>query len=220
MREVEIPEEVEEFRVDFEVDRGRVIHVITIVPEMTKPCRLMTIGAVGRSSSKNFDEPHFDILALASGEERTLIIHDKANQFGKVLQVSEQDSPDALRVKLEPCVTIRGRLVDDNETPISGARIHISPRPGGDYSPELESATTDEKGHFEHAGVLPGTTYAVMAESVQKGFTTLAKNLAVEPGETIDLGKIDVTSDERPVPVRTKPAGTEADSGNVRVRGM
>ena len=40
----------------------------------------------------------------------------------------------------------------------------------------------------------------------------VAKDLAVEPGDTIDLGTIDVTSDERPEPVRTKAAGPEADT--------
>lgn len=165
------------------------------------------------SRTKIFDEPRFEVVALGQGEERTLLVHDTENRLGKVVQVSARKSPDEIKIKLEPCVIVRGRLVDDNETPISGARVRFSPRPVGDFSPKLENATTDEQGRFEHAGVLPGTTYNVMAESVQEGFAVLAEELAVEPGETVDLGVIDVTAKQRPGPKRTSAKPVEAAAG-------
>ena len=61
--------------------------------------------------------------------------------------------------------------------------------------------------------MLPGASYAIFAEDRQGVAHEVAKELSVEPGETIDLGTIDVTSDKRPEPVRTKAAAAAAAVG-------
>ena len=95
---------------------------------------------------------------------------------------------------------------NDNEQSISGGAFGISLRPGGDFIPKLKSIATDAEGRFEHDGLLAGVAYDVMSESTQVGFKTLANNLTVNPGETVELGTIDVASDERPEPVRRRSA--------------
>ena len=61
--------------------------------------------------------------------------------------------------------------------------------------------------------MLPGASYAIFAEDRQGVAHEVAKELSVEPGETINLGTVDVTSDKRPEPVRTKAAAAAAAVG-------
>ena len=59
--------------------------------------------------------------------------------------------------------------------------------------------------------------YGVVFQQNPLGFRRVATDLAVSPGESIDLGTIDITSDVRPEPVRTKAAagrGAGASSGS------
>ncbi|MEM9660559.1 MAG: carboxypeptidase-like regulatory domain-containing protein, partial [Planctomycetota bacterium] len=220
MREVDIPPDAEEFTVEFALDRGRAVRLRTTDDAGQAIGNLRTAGVVGRERWSSVAESECEIVALARGEERTVLLHQPDRRLGKALQISAADSPDELVVELEPCVTFRGQLVDDNQQPISGARIRVSPRPGGDFSPELELVATDEEGRFEHAGVLPGTSYRVMAASTRTGFATLADDLAVSPGETVDLGTIDVTSDERPEPERVEEDPKASASTEVKVVAM
>ncbi|WP_145112616.1 carboxypeptidase regulatory-like domain-containing protein [Botrimarina mediterranea] len=202
MREVEVHDGADEFVVDFELDRGASIRVTPLGPDGEVVTMLRVAGLAHREFWETPEGSPFDVSALAKGEERTLMIQSEELGVGKALRISEAQSPDEITVTLEPCVTVRGRVIDENDAPLSGARVRLHPLPGGDYSPELDTVSTDEEGRFEHGGVLCGTTYNVYLESKEQGFATLAEKLAVHPGETIDLGYIDVTNDERPEPVR------------------
>ena len=126
-----------------------------------------------------------------------MLLYQPQKQLGKVLQVTAGDgAPRELTVQLQPCAMVRGRLVDQKQQPITGARIRVAPLPGGDFSPQLNPIATDAEGRFEHKGVLPGARYNVMSESVRFGFKTLAEKIDVASGETIDLGTIDLSWDQ------------------------
>jgi len=110
--------------------------------------------------------------------------------------------------------------VDENDKPVSGARIRIALSPSEDFSPRLKkNVSTDVDGRFEHSGVLPGSDYNVVAESVSMESTLLARKLGVASGETIDLGTINVSEKDRPKIKRTfktdlENSATDAASHN------
>ncbi|WP_146446526.1 M56 family metallopeptidase [Botrimarina colliarenosi] len=223
IRGVNIPEDTPEFVIDFALERGRTVQV-SVADDQGEPIDGVTAAGLLRRS--RWTQPEGSLLkvsALAKAEERTLLIHHPEKRLGRALQISASESPDDLSVQLEPCATVCGQIAEGDETPLPGARIRFSPRPGGDFSPELIEITTDELGRFEQTGVLPGTSYDVYLESTRVKFKVLAEDLEVSPGETIDLGEIDVTDDERPEPVREATAATrvapKADDAAVAFAG-
>ena len=215
LREVDIAETVDSFELDFQLDAGKKIAI-----EMTDPDgeALKGVQVNGRGQGKwwpTISTSGFDAVAFESGEKRTMLFHHPERKLGKVERVTAGDDADQkLSVQLQPLVTIRGRLVDKDDQPVSGARIRIEPLPNEDFSPNLKkNVSTDADGRFEHSEVLPGTDYAVLAESTKMGFTVVAKKLTVEPGETIDLQTINASIKKRPKPIR-KAAGEQAKSKN------
>ncbi|MEN1678504.1 MAG: M56 family metallopeptidase [Planctomycetota bacterium] len=209
LREINVPEDAQEYTADFALKRSRTVHV-SVVDERGEPVKgASAAGLVRRSRWTQPEGSLLEVSALGTTEDRTLLIYHPERRLGKALQLSAQDSPDEVSVRLEPCVTVRGQIVDGGEIPLSGARIRFSPRPGGDFSPELVEITTDEQGRFEQTGVLPGTSYNVYLESARIRFKVLAEDLAITPGEKIDLGTIDVSTDERPKPKRSAVAAAK-----------
>jgi hypothetical protein len=101
--------------------------------------------------------------------------------------------------------------VDGDGEPVRSVKIRTDVAGDADYGRNLPSTTTDDGGRFRHEAFLPGLAYNIHAEGVKIEFTTVAENLNVKPGETIDLGTIDITSDKRPEPKRMMAEITKAD---------
>ncbi len=91
--------------------------------------------------------------------------------------------------------------------------------PGGDYSLDLRRGPLDESGRFRIENLLPGGSFRLNLKSQQYGWKMLAEKLTVEPGETIDFGTVDITSDKRPETVRTKAPQTAAASNDGDKKG-
>lgn len=204
MQEVEIPEDIESTNVDFALDVGRTITISPVDASGEMLIGVQSAGVRAREQWTTSKASPIDIKALWGSEERTILLHHEERKLGKVLQISAKDSPNEIEALLEPCITVQGQLVDDNGIPLSAAKVRFSPDPGGDFSPELKEISTDSEGRFTQSGVLPGTTYDVMVESIEEGFATLVEDLKVEPGEAIDLGTINVTIEDRPEVMRTQ----------------
>ena len=215
MREVDIAETVDSVELDFQLDAGKEIAI-----EMTDPDgeALKGVQVNGLGQGKwwpTISTSSFDAVAFKPGEKRTMLFHHPERKLGKVERVTAGDDADQkLSVQLQPLVTIRGRLVDKDDQPVSGARIRIEPLPNEEFSPNLKkNVSTDADGRFEHSKVLPGSKYAVMAEHGMMGFSAVASNLAIEPGETIDLGTVNVSKKDRPKPIRTAADGQKISRG-------
>ncbi len=145
------------------------------------------------------------VLGLEPGEDRLLIIHQKERNLGKVIAVRLADATDGkVQITLEPCVKVTARLLDSEGDPVRAARVEAQPSTEGDYALGLPRVETDDDGKFTNT-LVPGCTYNLQCNAPQTvGLESIARELAVAPGETIDLGEFDVTSDARPEPKRTR----------------
>ena len=61
--------------------------------------------------------------------------------------------------------------------------------PFGDFGRELRSVATDAEGRFQTT-LLPGCKYNISGMGGSFQYVELAKELSVEPGQTLDLGTL------------------------------
>ena len=73
-----------------------------------------------------------------------------------------------------------------------------------DFIIELDRVFTDDRGRFRFDELLPGGKYKLASMGGPARYAKLIDSLEPKPGEMIDLGTINVTKDERPVPKRTR----------------
>ncbi len=111
---------------------------------------------------------------LPAGEPKHLVVAAAGHRTEVVLGV-RPPPPEPLLVRLDPVATLRGRVVDEEDVPVAGARVHVEwrfvlpndplRRPSGDLVER--TATSGGDGAFEVADVPPGTvTLAVSAEDL------------------------------------------------------
>ena len=78
-----------------------------------------------------------------------------------------------------------------------------------------QQISTDADGKFRFEYLPPNNDYNIGGRSQEFGYLELSKELKFEPGETVDLGTIDVTSKKRPEPIRTQAANTKEKSTTI-----
>jgi protocatechuate 3,4-dioxygenase beta subunit len=218
VKEIRVPENGQDVVCDFELDSGRRIAMRVVDPSGAPLAGVGVQGSRGlHDNLQTILEAEFDIVALNDDEARTVLLHHETRALGKALRMKPADGDAGpVTVRLEPCATVTGRLVDGDGEPIAGAELRIDIAGEGDFGRNLSGTTTDADGRFRHDAFLPGLAYTIFAEGSQLKFTRVAKNLEVHAGETIDLGTIDVTSDQRPEPrrVQSTASHSEARSGS------
>ena len=213
MKEIAPPKDATSVEVNFQLDPGQQVEITTLDPAGQPIAGVHVTGVTPRDYRRPIDSATIVAVAFGPDEERTILFHHDQRRLGKVIRTGAGDPPPKITVQLEPCATIKGRLVDENQVPVSGAEIRFDVRPSQDFSRRLPATTTDSDGRFENAAVLPGVDYAVMSESAKSGFVTLADKVPIEPGETVDLGTIDVTTKVRPAPTRVKAVAAAGVAG-------
>ncbi|HEV3256661.1 MAG TPA: sigma-70 family RNA polymerase sigma factor [Gemmataceae bacterium] len=135
----------------------------------------------------------FTVRQLNPRRTRPLLFYHKGKQLGRY-QVIRGDETTPLLVKLEPCGSITGRIVDSDGQPIAKAIVHVYRDrllgPGGGQ------ARTDQDGRFRVDGLVPGQVYearhAINPALKQPYFGSFT----VKPGAVKDLGESKAERDE------------------------
>ncbi|MEX0679502.1 MAG: hypothetical protein WD063_20680 [Pirellulales bacterium] len=209
VHEIRPAEDAAEIDVDFRLDPGARLKVRFVDPRGNPLTNLWIRGLWPRTPVYVAENagPEAEVLALRPDEKRLLLVLDKERRLGKAVEVSLADAKDGLlTITLEPCATVKARLLDQNGEPARGATVRIVPTSENDFSVDLPEVATDENGILNNAAVPSGCRYQISCSSPEIEYQTVAKDLAVAPGETVDLGEFDVTSEERPEPKRTAAA--------------
>lgn len=155
-------------------------------------------------SAKEMKKSRFKLVAFQADETRSVILYHKQSNLGKALLVSAGKKLTDEIVTLQPCATIAGRLVDAEGDPLANQSLQVRVFRDGRFERIIAQLTTDNEGRFQYSQVPPGLPLGVEIYPSQK--TLASHSFDVDPGESIDLGTIDVTSDERPAPVRKMAA--------------
>ena len=136
----------------------------------------------------------FELTGLAPNELHALFICQPRRKIGKVLTVSyDEKAPRTLTTTLEPCATVKGRLVDENGAPLKG--LSISANANGAFG-SLRSpgqVRCDANGRFVYPNLAPGCEYySLHAQGAGFGFATAVEKVVIAAGKTIDLGDVKV----------------------------
>ncbi|TWT90290.1 Regulatory protein BlaR1 [Pseudobythopirellula maris] len=204
MKEVRIVPEAEETVLDFALDSGSSVALRAVDPR-GRPMKEVDVVGVTEiyGSHMKMDSAEFELTCFRPDEERTVLLSHPERRLGKALRIAVDKNRDGpLEVTLEPMAIVTGRLTRDG-APVPGLSIRIDVKGDSGYGRSLSRTATDKEGVFHHEELLPGLDYSIYAEGRGLEPTPLADGLTVMPGETIDLGTIDVNSKERPEPKRS-----------------
>ncbi len=226
IREVNVASGSTETSIDLELvpHNHRVFEIQDSAAEPLSGVRV--IGQFPRSSLSH--SPHWSnvipqkdhqvsIFGLDLDQRRPVLFLHKEKREGVAKILSSTTSGP---IQLLPCATITGRLINSGSPVDASAYVAFDmhgqelPQTEGDagflvkwrYSPV---ARVDSEGYFRLDQIIPGVKYTIRAMGVTRQNTLHAQRLireteVIQPGEIIDLGTIDISTDERPEPVRKK----------------
>jgi RNA polymerase sigma factor (sigma-70 family) len=128
--------------------------------------------------SETLKGAEFTVRGLNPRSKRQLIFHHKGKNLGFCLKNLPEEKLGPLTIKLQPCGSISGRVVDQDGQPVAG--VHLD---------QGRTVTTDKQGRFRVAGLVPGTRYTLMKPNV---IATVLAEAVIEPGKNKDLGDLKI----------------------------
>jgi protocatechuate 3,4-dioxygenase beta subunit len=152
------------------------VHVIGLVP------------SPGSSDwSSTLKSASFTVRGLHPERTRQLYFYHKEKNLGRYLELlGEQIEP--LKVQLQPCGSVVGRLVDKGGKPVADTVIYFCRQGYVAFWPGGFQAKTDGDGRFRAEGLVPGQKYT-MNRNTDNIADTLPQ-VVVESGKRKDLGDL------------------------------
>jgi RNA polymerase sigma factor (sigma-70 family) len=130
----------------------------------------------------------FVVQRINPRANRPLVFYHKDRNLGCYVKELRGDSSEPLLVKLQPCGSASGRVLDPDGQPVAGLRLWVNGRAhhwGGDG----RASVTDKDGRFRVEGLVPGEEYRVM-EAAHSSILRLFAPVVVAPGKHQDLGDL------------------------------
>ncbi len=182
------------------VDPGKTAELVVQDPD-GKPLSACRIAGVSASwpSKIEASQPKTTIFGLASDQPRKVAIYHSAKKLGAVLEV-RGGQPQPVIVRLAPVVKMKGRLLEENGSPLAGARINLYPVTSksddneGFALSQVVEGVTDDSGKFSLEGALPGLEYRLSITQSDRIYLVKPKLefLDLKPGENRNLGDLKV----------------------------
>jgi beta-lactamase regulating signal transducer with metallopeptidase domain len=190
LKEINPREGVEEVHCDLVLDPGRTIHVSLVDSKGTPVDGARVHGAQPLGALRPNPAAKFDIIGLAPGDKRRVLINHEKLRIGKyfILEYTDQ-TPNSMTVTLEPCAVVKGRVVDADGVGVQ-ASVSAHALPSVDFSPGTEPVDTQPDGKFECV-VPAGCRYSLSIDAHRLGYGWV-KDLSVEAGKTIDVGDVKI----------------------------
>ena len=131
----------------------------------------------------------FTIHHYQSGVPRDLFFRSADDSLVGHLHL-EGTPPEDLTVRMEPAVTVRGRLIEtETEDPAAGYHLSCAKSTRGPF--RIDRVITENDGRFEIQGLIAGTVFTISTSSrsivsLRNGFNIDLTN--AKPGDVIELG--------------------------------
>ncbi len=189
----------ESVTVDIGLDRGRTLKGKLVGPDGEPVAGALMLGAEDyyqRWSERPLPTAEFEVHALGTQRKRGLLFYHEAKHLAGAYVV-KPDEAGPLTVKLEPCGTLSGRLVDRGGLPQAGALLTCNrPILFREDGAELDkgalppSIRTDKDGRFRTSGLVPGLKYTLTAWKDGRFAGRAAEDVGIRAGEVKELGDI------------------------------
>jgi protocatechuate 3,4-dioxygenase beta subunit len=138
-------------------------------------------------------EAEFTVRGINPRANRPLVFYHREKKLGFYMKELRGESTEPLTVKLQPCGSASGRVVDADGIPIAslaihvmGNALHISGEEGGGW----QTITTDAQGRFRAEGLVPGQEYVVWEYGKNASLPRIYAPVVVEPGQHKEMGDI------------------------------
>jgi RNA polymerase sigma factor (sigma-70 family) len=204
-RMVDVPADVETFSLDLELTRGATRAGRLVDPDGQPVVGTTVYGLTSDSEVKTLEGATFEVVGMEPGEPRTVSFMHKDRRLAGAVVFEPGGGP--IEVRLAPCGSAVGRLVDTDGRPLAGALIGISvqdrrgvPIPlNSGLWPSGEFVNADEQGRFRVDWMIPELIAQLSARPrsrpdvflIPEGTKRAAfEHLEVKPGRTVDLGEI------------------------------
>jgi hypothetical protein len=193
----------ESITANIELDPGRTVKGTLIGPDGEPVAGARMMGAwdwYQNWSSLPQTSADFEVRALGPEDKRGLIfVHDAKKLAGAYVVQPGEEGP--LKIQLQPCGTLTGRLVDRDAVPQPRFPMECDrPYEGGDFRYEYGALQglirTDKDGRFQASGLVPGLKYSLTLRKAGKNATSV-KDVIVKAGETRDLGDVKIVERSR-----------------------
>jgi beta-lactamase regulating signal transducer with metallopeptidase domain/protocatechuate 3,4-dioxygenase beta subunit len=188
----------------------------------------------------SFGPPSRDTRLRISGLEpeksRGVLFRHPGRNLGALLEIPPEKSKggDELTVTLRPNATVIGRLVDEDGKPAAGGVAVRMSHAGFTFAQSINigAAQLDAEGRFRCDELTAGGKYHVRAtnrlvqSAMMKGAAAfkdfeVARDLTVEPGQTVDVGTFNVNTGKRvDEPAKAAESETKKPDDDRLVRGQ
>src|SRR5262249_46493434 len=128
----------------------------------------------------------FTVKGINPRRGHDLLFVDKDRKHGAFLTL-KGEIKEPLTIRLEPCGSVTGRLLDQDGEPVAEAVVRLDA--DGPYDSGPAKVKTDKQGRFRFEGIVPGQRHQARFGPPPFG-QYLYKPFTLKPGENKDLGDV------------------------------
>jgi RNA polymerase sigma factor (sigma-70 family) len=154
---IDVPDTAEPFTVELKLTRGSSRRGRVVGPDGKPVTGAQCDGLVAMMAGEVsiLADDTFEVLGLEPGLPRQLVFaHKDRGLVGSILIKGEDVNNDTpLEVRLDVSGSVKGRLVDEEGIPLSGAKLELV---SSGLLPEVSTFTADADGRFQIVGLIPG----------------------------------------------------------------
>ncbi len=170
-------EAAERLALDFTLQSARMAQGSVVAPDGQPLSGVRVIGLTSAPDDEMLESASFTVMGLNSQRHRNLFFHHQGKNLGKRLTITG-DETEPLTVRLDPCGSVIGRMVDKRGQPVQGVPVY--------FKPWDDMARSDSDGRF-HMALVPDQKYSLFM------FRHLLRDVgefAVESDRSNDLGDL------------------------------
>jgi Carboxypeptidase regulatory-like domain len=194
LKEINPPRDSKSVTCDLTLDPGGKVR-LTVVDGAGKPVdNTSWIYSSGSGSVVGLSsESTFEVAGMSPTESRTYVISQRQRKIARLFTLEYENKPSrALTITLEPCATVKGRLVDEKGAPLKNVEVRPSAMRKGRWLLDLHTSSgyTDADGHFICRNLAVGCDSYSLEAYWDQGYANVAVKLEITAGKTIDLGEV------------------------------